>query len=164
MKIALIAAVARNNVIGREGRLPWPKLEDDMRQFRALTEGKAVIMGRATFQSLSGPLKGRVNIVLTRNPGWCHPNVLVAESVEHALFLARAARNEIMVIGGGEIYRAFLPVADHIYLTRVDRDIHGDTYFPDLTGWEETDATPGDPGCSYVTLVRPRPGPQSGAA
>lgn len=137
-RVTLVAAVARNGVIGREGGLPW-RLPADLRRFRALTWGHPVVMGRRTWESIGGrPLPGRRNIVVTRRPGYRAPGAEVAGSPEAALMLAAGA-DEVMVIGGGELYAAFLPLAGRILLTEVDAEPEGDARFPDLdpTEWEE---------------------------
>jgi dihydrofolate reductase len=133
--IAIIVAVAENGVIGRDGRLPW-HISSDLKRFRALTMGKPVIMGRKTFQSLARPLDGRDNIVITRNPNFRSEGATFVPSFEAALALAREraqarGADEIMVIGGAEVYRAALPLADRIYLTRVRAAPAGDTFFPE---------------------------------
>jgi dihydrofolate reductase len=134
--IALIVAVADNGVIGSDGGMPWHQ-RSDLKRFRALTIGKPVVMGRKTFQSLPKLLDGRDNIVVTRDPGFKPEGALVAATLDAALDLARtcAARrraNEIMVIGGAEVYASTLPRAARIYLTRIHASPDGDTYFPDL--------------------------------
>jgi dihydrofolate reductase len=134
MRVSLIAAVAANRTIGKDGQLPW-HLPADLRHFRRLTWGHPVIMGRRTFESMGKPLPGRANIVVTRGE-FHHPGVQVARSVEEALQLA-ADDGEVFVAGGAEVYRAALPLADRLYLTEIDRDFAGDTFFPDFDkdGW-----------------------------
>jgi dihydrofolate reductase len=139
--IAIIAALADNRVIGRNNRLPW-QLPGDLQYFRAMTMGKPVIMGRKTFESLKKPLAGRTNIVVTRNPGWSAAGVRVVHSLEAALQLAESTAlidgvDEVMIIGGEEIYRQSLPLAQRMYLTRVHRDVSGDAWFPawDTDAW-----------------------------
>lgn len=140
MRIALVVAVARNGVIGREGGLAW-KISDDLRRFREITLGKPVVMGRKTFESIGRPLPGRVNIVATRRTAPI-AGVTVAGSVEEALRLgaeaaAHLGTDEICVIGGAEIYAATLPLADRIYWTEVEAEVAGDVRFPafDPSGW-----------------------------
>jgi len=128
MTISLIVAASRNGVIGRNGALPW-HLPDDLRQFKRLTLGKPVIMGRRTWESIGRPLPGRRNIVLTRDPGFRAGGCEVAHSVSAALALLAGAE-EAMVIGGAQVYAAFLPFAERIYLTRVQAEVDGDTHFP----------------------------------
>ena len=129
MKISLIVAASANNVIGRDGGLPW-HLPDDLRRFRLLTLGKPVIMGRLTHESIGRALPGRRNIVLSSDPLFRSGDCLIAATVDEALELAGA--DEVMVIGGAYVYRQFLPLADRIYLTRVEAIVDGDAFFPDL--------------------------------
>lgn len=141
MTIALIAAVAANGVIGQDNHLPW-HLPEDLRHFKQITLGKPLIMGRKTYESIGRPLPGRTNIVLTRQAGWAPEGVIVAEHLDQALTLARQAMregHEIMVIGGEQIYRQALPLADRLYLTLVERDVPGDARFPDVdpAQWRE---------------------------
>ena len=148
-------------VIGRDGALPW-RLPADLRHFKRLTLGHAVIMGRRTFESIGKPLVGRTNIVLTRRAGFVAPGCIVVGSVEAALAAARTASSteilaqrdfapepvgpivsppdEILVIGGGEIYALFLPLAQRLYVTWVQDAIDGNTRFPafDAALWRET--------------------------
>jgi dihydrofolate reductase len=132
--ISLIAAVAANGVIGNRGALPW-RLPDDMARFRELTMGHAVIMGRSTFESLKKPLRGRRNIVLTRNTGLRLEGCVVVNSLEGAMDAADGD-TEAFVIGGAVIYRLFLPSAHRLYLTWIDADVPGDTVFP-AVDWRE---------------------------
>jgi dihydrofolate reductase len=140
MTISLVVAAASNHAIGKAGTLPW-HLPADLRHFKNITWGLPIIMGRKTYASLTGPLPGRTNIVLTRTAGWSPNNeaVAVVSSPEEALQQARSVfANEVMVIGGGEIYTLFLPLASRIYLTRVDAQPEADTFFPvlDPAKWE----------------------------
>jgi dihydrofolate reductase len=132
LRISLVAAVARNGVIGRDGGVPW-RLPEDMHRFRELTMGHPVVMGRRTWESLPDrfrPLPGRDNVVVTRNPDWAAQGADRAGSVEDALRLLERAET-VFVIGGGEIYAAALPLADELALTEIDAEIEGDTRFPD---------------------------------
>lgn len=141
--VALIAAAARNGAIGRDKDLPW-RLPQDLRHFKSMTLGKPVIMGRRTYESIGKPLPGRDNIVVSRHADWpAPPGVMLANSLSGALEIAQEALEargepdgEIMVMGGGEIYRNSLPLASRIYLTRVELDVEGDTYFPELPNIE----------------------------
>lgn len=139
--ISLIVAVAKNGVIGRDGDLPW-RLSTDLKLFRRLTMGKPVVMGRKTWATLQRkPLDGRDNIVVTRDTGFAADGAIVVGSIDAAIetaLEAAAARgaDEIMVIGGAEIYRATLPVADRIYLTEVAAEPDGDAHFPQLSSAE----------------------------
>lgn len=131
MKVTLVAAVAENGVIGREGGLPW-RLSTDMRRFKATTMAKPVVMGRKTWESFpKRPLPGRRNIVITRDRGYEAEGAEIAGGLEEALALARAERAaEVCVIGGGEIYAQALPFADRLDITHVLANIDGDTRFP----------------------------------
>ena len=155
--ITLVLAMAENGVIGNRGAIPW-RIADDMKRFKALTLGKTVIMGRKTWDSLPRkPLPDRTNIVVTRQPGWSADGAVTASSLDDALRKARGA--EVMVIGGGEIYRAALARADRIELTEVQGTFGGDAHFTfDRTSWHETarenHTTPDGLAYSYVTLTR----------
>jgi dihydrofolate reductase len=139
-RIALVVAVARNGVIGQGGALPW-HIPSDLKRFKTITLGKPVIMGRKTWESLKlRPLPGRLNIVITRQTGYRAEGAEVATGARDALRIANAEQpEEICVIGGGEIYGAFLPLASRIYLTEVDLEPAGDTVFPNLNPkeWQE---------------------------
>lgn len=131
MTISLVVAAATNNVIGKDNQLLW-KLPNDMRFFKNVTWGMPVIMGRKTFESLAEPLKGRKNIVLSRQAAEAEGAVVV-KSLDDALFLARQMDvKEVMVVGGGEIYIQAMEKARRIYLTRVEAEPEGDTYFPPI--------------------------------
>ncbi|UCG24475.1 MAG: type 3 dihydrofolate reductase [Chloroflexota bacterium] len=125
--ISLIVAMGSNRVIGRDGRIPW-RMPADMRRFREVTMGKAILMGRVTHESIGRPLDGRHNIVLTRNRDYQAQGCTVVNSVEEAL--AAAGGGEVMVIGGALLYEQLLPAADRIYLTLIDAEYQGDSYFP----------------------------------
>ena len=155
--ITLVLAMAENGVIGRDGAIPW-RIPEDMKRFKALTIGKPVVMGRKTWDSLPRkPLPERRNIVVTRQAGWHGEGAVSAVSLEDALNKAQNA--EVMVIGGGEIYRAALPHADRIELTEVHGAFNGDAHFEfERSDWRETaretHATPDGLAYSYVTLSR----------
>jgi dihydrofolate reductase len=137
-KVSLIVAMSENRVIGRAGGLPW-HLPDDLKHFKRLTLERTVIMGRKTFESIGRPLPQRRNVVITRNRGWSAEGVEVAHSLPEAL--ARTAwGDEIFVIGGEQVYRDALPLADRIYLTLVHAAVEGDAYFPrfDQSQWRVT--------------------------
>ncbi len=127
MPIYLIAAVARNGTIGREGRLPW-RLPADLARFKQLTLGHTVLMGRRTWQSLAKPLTGRRNVVLTRSASFSASGGETVHSVEEGQALA--AGRVLFVIGGAALYAAFMPLADRLYVTHVDADVEGDSAFP----------------------------------
>jgi dihydrofolate reductase len=139
-RIAFVVAVARNGVIGRQGTLPW-RISSDLKRFKAITMGKPVIMGRKTWESLPRrPLPGRLNIVITRDRQYRAEGAAVVVSVAEALAQARQAESdEICVIGGSEIFRQMLPMADRLYLTEVDLAPDGDVHFPplDRSEWRE---------------------------
>jgi dihydrofolate reductase len=129
MKIGLVAALSRNQVIGRDNALPW-HLPADLKRFKAITLGKPIIMGRKTYDSIGRPLPGRQNIVISRNPDFTADGVTVVENIDAAIEAAREAP-EVMVIGGATIYYQFLPRADRLYLTVVHTQIDdGDAFFP----------------------------------
>lgn len=128
-RVSVIAALARNRVIGIENRLPW-RLPEDLAHFKALTLGHPILMGRKTFESLGRPLPGRTNIVITRNPDYHPEGCQVAGSISAAIALCRGA-DEIFFIGGAELYAQAIPLADRLYLTEVDIEAVGDAWFPD---------------------------------
>jgi dihydrofolate reductase len=132
MNISLVVAAATNNAIGKDGKMPW-HLPADMKHFKNITWGMPVVMGRKTFESLGKPLSGRKNIVITRQTGWKANGAIGVQSIEDAFFVAQQADvNEIMVIGGGEIYKTLFDKAKRIYLTRVEAEPEADTFFPVL--------------------------------
>ena len=157
-EIVLVLARADNGVIGKDGDLPW-RLPADLRHFKAITAGHPMLMGRKTFDSLPGLLPGRRHIVLTRDRAWRAEGAEVAHDVEAAIALAKSPT--LMVIGGAEIYRLVLPIADRIELTEVHLDAEGDASiaYPDAAEWRETaradhPAADGRPGYSFVTFAR----------
>jgi dihydrofolate reductase len=159
--VSLIVAMDRKRVIGARGRLPW-HFPQDLKRFKALTMGHAIIMGRKTHESIGRLLPGRRSIIVTRRPGYAVPGAQVVHSIEEAL-AACAGDDEAFVIGGAEIYRAALPLADCIHLTEVQGDYSGDTWFPQLppTDWrevrrEQAPMAPGEPALVYLTLERRR--------
>ena len=132
MNISLVVAAASNNAIGKDGKMPW-HLPADMKHFKNITWGMPVVMGRKTFESLGKPLTGRKNIVITRQTGWKANGAIGVQSIEDAFFVAQQADvNEIMVIGGDEIYKTLFDKAKRIYLTRVEAEPEADTFFPVL--------------------------------
>lgn len=128
--ISIIVAASTNNVIGMQGGLPW-KISDDLKRFKALTMGKPIVMGRLTWESIGRPLPGRQNIVITRQSDFSADGCDVVASPATALAAAGDAE-EIMVIGGSQIYDLFLPKAGRLYLTRVHIDVEGDAFFPEI--------------------------------
>ena len=146
--LSLIAAVARNGVIGKDNQLLW-HLPGDMRHFRETTRGKPVIMGRKTWESLPEafrPLPGRHNIVVSRDPAYQASGATLAGSLADALRQAEAKTNaeELFIIGGAELYRQALPLADRLYLTEIEQDFDGDVFFPEVQpqDWEEISRQP----------------------
>ena len=141
MRISLIVATSENGVIGRDGRLPW-RLSSDLRRFKRLTMGHHIVMGRKTFESIGRLLPGRISIVVTRQAGYDAHGALVAGDLAEALRLAEGDE-EVFIVGGAEFYRAALPRAARIYLTRVHVQVEGDTYFPtcDLENWRLVEQT-----------------------
>lgn len=130
MTISLVVAAASNNAIGKDGKMPW-HLPNDMKHFKNITWGMPVVMGRKTFESLGKPLTGRKNIVISRQNNFLQEGAVVVNSIDDALFIANETdAKEVMVIGGGEIYKALMEKAGRIYLTRVDAEPEGDTFFP----------------------------------
>jgi len=158
--ISLIVAVSTNNVIGADGDLPW-SLSDDLKRFKAATIGKPIVMGRKTYESIGRPLPGRQNIVITRQGDFTADGCDVVQSTAEAVEVAEGA-DEIMVIGGSQIYAAFLPLAERIYFTRVHTEVEGNVFFPQLDKeeWRESasecydaDAL-NDYACTVTTLSR----------
>lgn len=140
--IAMIAAVARNNVIGADGGIPW-KIPGDMAFFKRTTMGKPIVMGRKQYETVGRPLPGRTNIVITRQPGYAPEGVIVVGSLEQALEKGREIADrdgvdEVMVIGGGEIYAQAMPLARRLYISHVDLAPEGDVLFPaiDPATWQ----------------------------
>ncbi|TSC74908.1 MAG: dihydrofolate reductase [Parcubacteria group bacterium Gr01-1014_30] len=162
MTISLIAALAKNRVIGKDNKLPW-NLPADLKHFRDLTSGKSMIMGQKTFESIGRALPGRANIVLTRDKSFKPKGCVVAYSIDEALKAAGDVE-EVMVIGGGNVFSQFLPLAHKMYLTLIDHDFEGDAYFPefDRADWQETKRVENLPHgenryrYTFVTLERKR--------
>ena len=132
MVVSAIAAMAKNRVIGKDNRIPW-YLSSDLKYFKRTTLHHHIIMGRKSFQSIGKPLPKRTNIIVTRDPYFTASNVLIARSIEEALAIAEEyGEEEVFIIGGGQIYEQSLPYWDRLYLTRVDTEVQGDVYFPEL--------------------------------
>lgn len=145
MRLSMIVALAENGVIGRENKLPW-FLPGDLKYFKEVTMGKPLIMGRKTFDSIGRPLPGRTNIIITRDGSYKPEGTKVVSSLEAALEMAKAALlleggDEIMVIGGAEIYTQFLPKANRLYLTQLHSPIDGDAFFPEINESEWSEST-----------------------
>jgi dihydrofolate reductase len=160
MVVSLVVAVAENGVIGRDNALPW-RLPNDLKFFKRTTLGHPILMGRATFESIGRPLPGRSNLVLSHNPALQIEGCTVVHSLEAAIAASTDAQ-ELMVIGGAQVYAQILPRADRIYLTRVHADVSGDSYFPafDTTQWraDSTERHEADAqhayAYSFITLQR----------
>ena len=138
MIISLIAAMSKNRVIGKNNTMLW-KLPQDMERFRKITSGKPVVMGRKTFESIGRPLPKRTNIIITHDKNYKQDGCIVVHSAGEAL-KAASGSPEIMIIGGEQIFRKFLPRADRMYLTIIDENFEGDAYFPEYNknDWKET--------------------------
>jgi len=151
-----------NRVIGHENRLPW-HLPADLKHFRRITMGKPVLMGRKTWESIGRSLPGRINIVITRTAGYTAEGCIVVHSVDEALVAAQG-HDELVVIGGEQLYRQVLPAADTLYLTRVEGDFPGDTFFPELDQdeWRTVECSERAPddrnpyACCFIRLERVR--------
>ena len=160
MKISLIAAMAHDRVIGKNNQLPW-HLSADLQHFKALTTGKPIIMGRKTFEAIGKPLPNRQNIVLTTNADWSATGVTAVNSWEQALAACGAVAEEVMVIGGAQLYRLTLPKASQLYLTFIEADVDGDAFFPewDAKEWQEVDRithAADEKNCYHMDFVRLR--------
>lgn len=159
MKISLIVAMTKNHVIGRDNKMPW-HLPKDLAWFKRNTLNKPVIMGRKTFLSIGRPLPNRTNIVLSRSP-FEHAGTQWADSLTTALKQVADAK-EVMIIGGGELFKQTLPQADRIYLTEIQAELEGDTFFPeiDMHRWQilEEELTEPDEknayACRFMVLER----------
>ncbi|MFD2176450.1 type 3 dihydrofolate reductase [Veronia pacifica] len=137
MKISMIAAMAKDRIIGKDNAMPW-HLPADFRWFKAQTMGKPVIMGRKTYESIGRPLPGRRNLVITRDPVWQAEGVEVMNSIDTALNAVEGVE-EAVIIGGGSIYDACLPKSVRLYLTFIDAELDGDTRFPEWgDSWTES--------------------------
>ena len=161
IKLSSIAAMAENHVIGKDNRLLW-HIPEDFQHFKRTTMGKPMIMGRKTFESLPGALKGRTHIVISRS-GFEHPDAETAPSLEAAIEMARGIaqndnQDEVFIIGGGEIYKQSMDMIDRLYLTIVHQDYDGDTQFPefDRNDWitVSEEQHEGDPAFTFCTLER----------
>jgi dihydrofolate reductase len=154
--VTIVAAVARNGVIGVDGGLPW-HLPGDLRRFKELTLGHVLVMGRKTYESIGRPLPGRTTVVVTRSAGW-DPGpgeVVVARDLPDAIAAAASIDDDVFVVGGAQVYAAALPLADRLELTWVDAEPAGDTRFPDVdwSEWRELRREAGD-GYAYATYAR----------
>jgi len=156
MEIALIAAMAKNRVIGRQGRMPW-RIPEELQRFKALTMGHSLIMGRRTFESIGRPLPGRKTVVVTRQQGYQAPGCLVAASLEAAIALCRG-EERVFVAGGGQVYQQALPMCQFLYLTILDREVEGDVLFPEFAPASfrvvTEERVEGDDPYTFVVLAR----------
>jgi len=140
--ISLIFAMGKNNALGYKNQMPW-HLPADFAYFKKVTMGQPVIMGRKTFESIGKPLPGRENIVITRSTSFSHEGCIIVDSLDKAKELAKD--KDSFIIGGLEIYRAFLPIADKLYITEIDNDFEADTFFTgiDYSKWKLVSSEPG---------------------
>jgi len=160
MTVSIIVAVANNGVIGRDNDLPW-RLSEDLKHFKRTTLGKPVIMGRRTYESVGKPLPGRKNIVVTRDASYTAEGCEVAHSIQEAIGKAGDVE-EVMILGGGQLYKVALPMTDRIYLTQVDAEVAGDTRFPELdwsewnevSRWEHPADEKNDHACTFLVLEK----------
>lgn len=130
-KVSIVAALAgKKRVLGYKGAIPW-HIPEDLQRFKAITMGAPIIMGRKTFESIGRILPGRINIVITRDTSFKREGITIVHSLEEALQQVQN-HDEVFVIGGGEIYNQALPITDKLYLTIIDKEIEGDTFFPDF--------------------------------
>jgi len=159
MKISFVVAVADNGIIGSNGTMPWD-VPADLKFFKEKTMGHPIVMGRKTFESIGRVLPGRTNIIITRNENYKVEGAIVVTSLDHALDIANAEADEVMIIGGAEIYNMAMDVVNCIYLTEIHIEPEGDTSFVfDKSSWQEISreyfAANGDtPAYSFVTLER----------
>lgn len=162
--VSLIVAMARNGVIGKDNQLPW-HLPEDLKRFKRLTMGHHIIMGRKTYESIGRLLPGRTSVVVTRTQNYQAPGAIIAHSLEEAIGRC-SSDDEVFVIGGAEIYRQALPVADRLVITQIDADFAGDARFPpvDWSQWEEIerqpceDRSPTALPVQFVVYARSEPG------
>jgi dihydrofolate reductase len=160
MRLSAIVAMAANRVIGANNQLPW-RLPADLARFKRLTMGHTLLVGRKTYESIGRPLPGRTFVVVTRQRGYAPTGVKVAHTVDEALALAQDD-DEVFIAGGAEIYAQTMDRLNRLYLTRIERDFSGDTYFPevDLSGWklieQEHHPAPGPEALPYSFLTYER--------
>ena len=134
MKITLVAAIASNNVIGKENSLPW-NIPEDLKRFKQMTSGHTILMGRKTFDSIGRPLPNRQNIVMTKDENFEQEGIKVINDFDEALELIKESNEDVFVIGGSKIYELFEPVANSLAITRILKDFEGDAFFPDIN-WD----------------------------
>jgi len=152
MIISIIVALSSNRVIGKDNRLPW-HLSADLKRFKAITWGKPILMGRKTHESIGRPLPGRKNIVLSSDPNYRTEGCTTVHSLTEAMEMAGEAE-ELFIIGGSSLYERFLPEADRLYLTLIEREFEGDSYFPPFLfeDWwvVESEIVTDDPSVDYT--------------
>lgn len=160
MELALIVAVAKNGVIGKDGTLPW-HVSEDLKHFKAVTNGHAIVMGRKTFESIGRPLPGRLNVVVSRTLSGAPSGTLLAPSLEAAVEFASLHESEYpgpaFVIGGSSLYVEAMRYVQRMYITEIDRAVAGDTFFPsyDKNVWTVTEERRGEtPDVTFKTLTR----------
>ena len=158
MKVSIIVAMATNRVIGEGNKLPW-HIKGDMHRFKEITKGHSVIMGRRTYESIGKALPHRRNVILSRQLGYNAPGALVSASLEEALqTLSRYGEKEVFIIGGEAVYRESLSYAERIYLTLIERDVHGNAYFPAIPEQDFTvvfeERHQGEPPFRFLILDR----------
>lgn len=155
-QISLIVAMATNRVIGANNRIPW-HIPDELKMFKRLTMGHHIVMGRKTYESIGRLLPGRTTVIVTRQRDYAVPGAIIAHSLQDAINAA-ARDDEIFVIGGAELFREALPIADRLHLTVVEAKPDGDTFMPefDVTRWREVSREE-KPGYRYSLLVREGP-------
>lgn len=153
--ISLIVAHDENRVIGYENDMPW-HLPGDLAYFKRTTMGKPIVMGRKTFESIGRALPGRLNIVITSQESYNAENIVTVSSLEEAIQVASAQSEEIMIIGGGKIFKAALPLADRLYITQINNAFNGDTYFPEYVskGWKEVAASEEQQADGYTFVYK----------
>jgi dihydrofolate reductase len=138
MKISLIVAMASNRAIGLNNQMPW-HLSADLKRFKQITMGHPIIMGRKTFEAIGKPLPGRTNIIVSRNVSYQQEGCVVVDSIEAAINHGCRLGEEVFVIGGATLYTVTLPIADNLYITHINQDFEGDTFFPEFSkaDWAE---------------------------
>jgi dihydrofolate reductase len=152
----MVVAIGDNGAIGKDGKVPW-RIPEDLKHFKNVTMGHAIIMGRKTWDEVGRPLPGRRNLVVTRNPALVLEGAEVFTTLEAAIAAARSTDDEPFIIGGSKIYEAAMPFATRIYLTEVHRNVEADTFFPpfDRSVWREIERRPAETeGVEFVTLER----------
>lgn len=131
MKISIIVAMSKNRVIGLNNQMPW-HLSADLKKFKKITIGHPILMGRKTYESIGKPLPERTNIIISRNSGYQPTGCIVSNNIDSALKIACEKSEHVFVIGGSTLYEIFLPLADTLYMTQINSEFHGDTFFPEL--------------------------------